>query len=115
MILPFSGMVRCTVFSSMSLNIARQPRSAPIICIVPQPFTDASVLEHVRKLPHARATYKQLVRELRLHGENRDDLNDALDRLSDKGLLVELRSGHFVAVGENSEYVAGRLSIHRDG
>jgi ribonuclease R len=82
---------------------------------VPQSFTDASVLEHVRKLPHARATYKQLVRELRLHGENRDDLNDALDRLSDKGLLAELRSGHFVAVGENTEYVAGRLSIHRDG
>jgi ribonuclease R len=82
---------------------------------VPQTFTDASVLEHVRKLPHARATYKQLVRELRLHGENRDALNDALDRLSEKGLLAELRSGHFVAVGENTEYVAGRLSIHRDG
>jgi ribonuclease R len=82
---------------------------------VPQPFTDVSVLEHVRKLPHARTTYKQLVRELRLHGENRDALNDALDRLSEKGLLAELRSGHFVAVGENTEYVAGRLSIHRDG
>jgi ribonuclease R len=82
---------------------------------VPQPFTDTSVLEHVRKLPHARATYKQLVRELRLHGEKRDDLDEALDRLCDKGLLVELRSGHFVAVGENPEYMAGRLSIHRDG
>ena len=82
---------------------------------MPQPFTDASVLDHVHKLPHARATYKQLVRELRLHGENRDGLNDALDRLCDKGLLAELRSGHFVAVGENTEYVAGRLSIHRDG
>jgi ribonuclease R len=82
---------------------------------VPQTLTDASVLEHVRNLPHARATYKQLVRELRLHGENRDALNDALDRLSEKGLLAELRSGHFVAVGENTEYVAGRLSIHRDG
>jgi ribonuclease R len=82
---------------------------------VPQAFTDASLLEHVRKLPHARATYKQLVRELRLHGEKRDELDEALDRLSDKGLLVELRSGHFVAVGENTEYVAGRLSIHRDG
>src|SRR4051812_45156618 len=108
--LPFSGMLRRTVLISMSLTIA-----APIICIVPQPFTDVSVLEHVRKLPHARTTYKQLVRELRLHGENRDALNDALDRLSEKGLLAELRSGHFVAVGENTEYVAGRLSIHRDG
>jgi ribonuclease R len=82
---------------------------------VPETFTDASVLERVRKLPHARATYKQLVRELRLHGETRDGLDEALDRLCDKGLLAELRSGHFVAVGENTEYVAGRLSIHRDG
>jgi ribonuclease R len=82
---------------------------------VPPAFTDASLLEHVRKLPHARATYKQLVRELRLHGEKRDDLDETLDRLCDKGLLAELRSGHFVAVGENTEYVAGRLSIHRDG
>ena len=82
---------------------------------MPPAFTDASLLEHVRKLPHARATYKQLVRELRLHGEKRDDLDETLDRLCDKGLLAELRSGHFVAVGENTEYVAGRLSIHRDG
>ncbi len=83
--------------------------------LVPQPFTDASLLEHIRKLPHARATYKQLVKELRLAGEERDALEDALDRLSDKGLLVELRSGHYAATGSNREYAAGRLSIHRDG
>jgi ribonuclease R len=69
----------------------------------------------VRRLPHARATYKQLVRELRLQGEKRDDLEAALDRLTEKGHLVELRSGHFIAVGDNAEYLAGRLSIHRDG
>ena len=78
-------------------------------------FTDGSLLEHIRELPHARATYKQLVRELRLQGENRDALEDALDRLTEKGLLVELRSGHFIAVGKNPEYAAGRLSVHRDG
>ena len=78
-------------------------------------FSDASLLEHIRKLPHARATYKQLVRELRLQGEKRDSLEDALDRLAEKGLLVELRSGHYVAVGANAEYAAGRVSIHRDG
>ncbi len=80
-----------------------------------EPFTDRSLLEHIRALPHARATYKQLVKELHLQGENRDALEDALDRLADKGSLVELRSGHFVATGANSEYLAGRLSIHRDG
>jgi ribonuclease R len=83
--------------------------------LAPQAFTDASLLEHVRQLPHARASYKQLVRELRLQGEKRDDLEAALDRLTDKGHLVELRSGHFIAAGENPEYLAGRLSIHRDG
>ncbi|HLH02338.1 MAG TPA: VacB/RNase II family 3'-5' exoribonuclease [Bryobacteraceae bacterium] len=78
-------------------------------------FTDQSLLEHIRKLPHARATFKQLVRELGLQGENRDALEDALDRLTDKGLLAELRSGHFIATGTNPEYVAGRISVHRDG
>jgi ribonuclease R len=80
-----------------------------------QRFTDASLLEHIRELPHARATFKQLVRELRLQGERRDALEDALDRLVDKGQLVELRSGHFIATGYNPEYVAGRVVIHRDG
>jgi len=81
----------------------------------PLSFNDNSLIAHIRQLPHGRATYKQLVKELRLTGENRDTLEDALDRLTDKGLLVELRSGHFIAVGRNSEFVAGRLSIHRDG
>jgi len=78
-------------------------------------ISDSSLLEHIQRLPHARATYKQLVKELHLTGENRDSLEDALDRLSEKGKLVELRSGHFIAVGGSSEYTAGRVSIHRDG
>jgi ribonuclease R len=81
----------------------------------PQSFSDATLLAHVRHLPHARASYKQLVKELGLQGENRAALEEALDRLCDKGQLVELRSGHFIAVGDNPEYLAGRLSIHRDG
>ncbi|MGC2660550.1 MAG: VacB/RNase II family 3'-5' exoribonuclease [Bryobacteraceae bacterium] len=80
-----------------------------------QPLTDASVLDRIRQLPHGRATYKQLVRELRLHGEDRRPLDQALDRLTEKGALVEPRSGHFAAVGAGSEYVSGRLSLHRDG
>jgi ribonuclease R len=77
--------------------------------------SDPELLEHIRKLPHARATYKQLVKELRLMGEDRSALEDALDRLVERGALVELRSGHFVATGSNGEYVTGRLSVHRDG
>jgi ribonuclease R len=85
------------------------------ISLAPQSFNDASLLDHIRGLPHARASYKQLVRELGLQGENRDHLEETLDRLCEKGQLVELRSGHFIAVGNNAEYFAGRLSIHRDG
>jgi ribonuclease R len=80
-----------------------------------KPWTDASLLEHIRNLPHGRATYKQLVRELRLQAEERDALAEALDRLSDSGALLELRSGHFAAVGSSREYASGILSIHRDG
>ena len=78
-------------------------------------LNDTRLLEHIRKLPHAKATYKQLVKELRLQGENRGELDDVLDRLEDKGLIVALRSGHYTAVGGQSEYVAGRMTIHRDG
>jgi ribonuclease R len=78
-------------------------------------LSDGELLEHIRQLPHARATYKQLVKELHLTGENRDALEAALDRLDEKGQLIELRSGHFIAVGGSSEYTAGRVSIHRDG
>jgi len=82
---------------------------------VPKPFDDASLLEHICKLPHARATYKQLARELRLDGEGRAKLEEALNRLTEKGALFEPRSGHFVVVGMNPEYVSGELFVHRDG
>ncbi|HEY0749480.1 MAG TPA: RNB domain-containing ribonuclease, partial [Steroidobacteraceae bacterium] len=79
------------------------------------PLSEPQILAHVRDLPRGRATYKQLVKELRLTGEDRSELEDLLDRLIERGALVELRSGHFIAAGASSEYVTGRLSIHRDG
>ena len=78
-------------------------------------ISDASLLQHIQRLPHGRATYKQLVKELRLTGEDRSGLEATLERLSDRGALVELRSGHFIAVGSSPEYAAGHVSIHRDG
>jgi ribonuclease R len=83
--------------------------------VPPQLLSDASLLDRIRQLPHGRATYKQLVKELRLQGEDRTPLEHALDRLTEKGALVELRSGHYAAVGAGSEYVSGKLSLHRDG
>ncbi len=82
---------------------------------MPRVISDSSLLSHVRKLPHGRGTYKQLVKEFRATGEERPQLDAVLDRLTARGELVELRSGHFIAVAENPEYVTGKVSIHRDG
>ena len=78
-------------------------------------MTDASILQHIAKLPHARATFKQLVRELGARGASREDVDSALDRLTDRGDLVEVRSGHFVAARFSRDYAVGRLNMHRDG
>jgi ribonuclease R len=77
--------------------------------------TDASILEHIARLPHARATFKQLVRELGAKVASRDELEGALDRLIERGQLLEVRSGHFVVTRFSREYAVGRLNMHRDG
>ncbi len=76
---------------------------------------DAALLQHILKLPHAKANLKQLVRELHAKGDEREHLEAALERLVSRGDLIELRAGHFTATGRGREYVSGRVSIHRDG
>jgi ribonuclease R len=83
--------------------------------VVPRAISETNLIAHIRKLPHGRATYKQLVKELRAIGDGREALDAALDRLTEHGEIVELRSGHFIATDENREYVIGKLSLHRDG
>jgi ribonuclease R len=73
------------------------------------------VLEHIRKLPHGRATLKQLLRELSRQGISRVDLETELDALAARGEIVETRSGQYAAVGANREYASGVLNVHRDG
>ncbi len=78
-------------------------------------MTDAALLDHIARLPHARANFKQLVRELGAKGESRTDLELAVARLESRGELVELRSGHFTVTAKSREYAVGRLHMHRDG
>jgi ribonuclease R len=78
-------------------------------------LTDAALLEHIAHLPHARATFKQLVRELGAKVASRDELENALDRLTERGQVIEVRSGHFIVTRFSQEYAAGRLNMHRDG
>jgi ribonuclease R len=77
--------------------------------------TDSAILDHIARLPHARATFKQLVRELGTRGATRAELDAALDRLAERGDLIEVKSGHFVLTRLSREYVVGRLNMHRDG
>jgi len=78
-------------------------------------MTDPVLLEHISKLPHARANFKQLVRELGAKGEERDLLEAALVRLIARGDLLELRSGQYAVTARSREFAVGRLNMHRDG
>jgi len=78
-------------------------------------LTDRELLDHIAGLPHGRATFKQLVRELHARGGERIALEEALARLAARGDVVELRSGHYVSTAHTREFAAGRLHMHRDG
>nr|MCU0228526.1 hypothetical protein [Bryobacterales bacterium] len=52
-------------------------------------ITRSSLLAHFEKLPHARATYKQLVKELNAKGDLRDTLDEKLNQLVERGDLIE--------------------------
>jgi ribonuclease R len=78
-------------------------------------MTDAALLEHITRLPHAKANFKQLVRELGAKSSSRDELESGLARLAERGDLIELRSGQYAVTSQSREYAAGRLHMHRDG
>jgi len=78
-------------------------------------MTEAGLLEHIARLPHARAGFKQLVRELGMKGEDRTVLETALARLTARGDLIELRSGHYAVTARSRDFAVGRLQMHRDG
>jgi ribonuclease R len=78
-------------------------------------MTDRAILEHISSLPHARGTFKQLVRELGVTGADREELEAALTRLTARGDLLEVRSGHYTVTARSKEFAVGRLNMHRDG
>ncbi len=79
-------------------------------------FGDSEILDHIARLPHARASYKQLVRELgaRSHAA-RTELEQALARLTGRGDVIDLGSGQYVLTARSREFAIGRLQMHRDG
>jgi ribonuclease R len=76
---------------------------------------DLALLEHISRLPHARASFKQLVRELGAKGAGREELETTLARLTARGDLIELRPEHYEVTARSREFAVGRLHMHRDG
>jgi ribonuclease R len=80
-------------------------------------LSDSAILKKVERQPRQTAGFKQLVRELGLHGDARRDLSERLERLVAGGQLVLVDSDRYglpkPASGKNM--VVGRLSMHRDG
>jgi ribonuclease R len=76
---------------------------------------ESEVLERIARSPHGRAGFKQLVREMGARGGGRIDLESALASLTERGEIIELRSGQYVAASRTREFATGRLHMHRDG
>ena len=80
-------------------------------------LSDAAILKHITKQPKRAAGYKQLVRELGLHGDDRRELTEHLQKLVKTGQLIPIDSDRYQLpqAAANNNLVAGRLSMHRDG
>lgn len=78
-------------------------------------FSDDDVLAHLSRSPHGRSSFKNLVRELGAKGPARQQLEEALERLTERGDLIELRGGQYVVAGLSREFLIGRLQMHKDG
>src|ERR1700756_4559305 len=80
-------------------------------------LSDTTILAHVARQPKRQAGYKQLVRELGLHGKERRKLNDHLHQLVKSGALIPIDSDRYALpqAAADKNLIAGRLSMHRDG
>ena len=83
-------------------------------------LSDSTILKHIARQPRRSAGFKQLVRELGVHGETRGQLDEQLQKLVAAGELVQLNSDRYAlpqpAPGKNDKnMVVGRLTMHRDG
>src|SRR5579863_1237895 len=80
-------------------------------------LSDSTILKHLARQPKRSAGFKQLVRELGLHGDDRRELDERLQKLVASGVLVSVNSDHYALplAASDKNLVAGRLTMHRDG
>lgn len=80
-------------------------------------LSDSAILKKIERQPKHRAGFKQLVRELGVHGEARRELSERLERLVTRGELKLIDSGHYAIpqAASDKNIIVGSLSMHRDG
>ncbi|HEY6338408.1 MAG TPA: VacB/RNase II family 3'-5' exoribonuclease [Candidatus Sulfotelmatobacter sp.] len=80
-------------------------------------LSDSTILKHIARQPKRSAGFKQLVRELGVHGDERRDLNERLQKLAASGALIPVDSDRYALpqAAADKNLVAGRLTMHRDG
>jgi ribonuclease R len=80
-------------------------------------LSDSAILKKIERQPKRMAGFKQLVRELGLHGGERRELAERLERMVASGQITQLDADRYAlpqtAAGKNM--LVGRLSMHRDG
>src|SRR5581483_5684374 len=80
-------------------------------------LSDSIILKKIQRQAKQIAGYKQLVRELGLHGDERKELFGRLQKMVSRGELSQVDGDRYAvpqaASGKN--VIAGKLSLHRDG
>jgi ribonuclease R len=80
-------------------------------------LSDSAILKKIERQPKHQAGFKQLVRELGVHGEDRRQLSERLQSLVNSGQLRQVDSDRYAipqqASGKN--LIVGSLTMHRDG
>src|ERR1700733_532261 len=80
-------------------------------------LSDSAILKKIERQPKRNATFKQLLREMGLHGAERRELSERLERLVSDGQLIRSDSDRYALPKSvaNRNALIGRLSMHRDG
>jgi ribonuclease R len=80
-------------------------------------LSDSAILKHVARQPKRTAGFKQLVRELGLHGDERRELSEKLQKLVSSGSLIPIDSDRYSLpqAAADKNLALGRLAMHRDG
>jgi ribonuclease R len=80
-------------------------------------LSDSAILKKIERQPKGTAGFKQLVRELGLHGTARHELSERLQRLVSSGQLIQVDSDRYAIPkpAASKNVLVGKLSMHRDG